>query len=194
MPPVNEERRALLADAAITVIARSGPPGLSHRAVDEEAEVPRGTTSNYFRTRHALLVAALTRVAGLHLGWVAEERAKFDGPLDRDGVAEVMAAVVEQATTIHRPQYIALFELALESTRRPELQAVMPEVLGGAVNVLKEAHRGTEPNELELRMVGMFYNGAVFTSLVVPHLLGGLAPRDITRSMLHLVLTGDRSA
>lgn len=192
MPPVNEERRALLADAAITVIARSGPPGLSHRAVDEEADVPRGTTSNYFRTRHALLVAALTRVAGLHLGWIAEERAKFDGPLDIDGVAEVMAAVVEQATTTHRAQYIAMFELALESTRRPELQAVMPEVLGTAVNVMQAVHHGTEPDELELRMVAMFYNGAVFTSLVVPHLLGGLLPRDITRAMLRLVLGGDK--
>lgn len=192
MPPVNEERRALLADAAITVIARMGPPGLSHRAVDEEAEVPRGTTSNYFRTRQALLVAALTRVVGLHLGWIAEQRAKFDGPLDRDGVADVMAAVVEQATTTHRAQYIAMFELALESTRRPELQAVMPEVLGTAVSVMQAAHRGTEPDELELRMVAMFYNGAVFTSLVVPHLLGGLLPRDITRAMLRLVLGGDK--
>ncbi|MFC4947239.1 TetR/AcrR family transcriptional regulator [Pseudonocardia sp. GCM10023141] len=190
MPPVNEERRALLADAALTVIARLGPPGLSHRAVDEEAAVPKGTTSNYFRTRQALLVAALTRVAGLHLGWIAEERAKFDGPLDRDGVAEVMSAVVEQAITTHRAQYIALFELALESTRRPELLEIMPEVFGSAVGVLQEAHRSTEPNALELRMVAMFYNGAVFTSLVVPNLLGGLAPRDITRAMLRLVLTG----
>jgi hypothetical protein len=40
-------------------------------------------------------------------------------------------------------------------------------------------------------MVAMFYNGAIFTSLVVPQLLGGLEPGAITRSMLRLVLADD---
>jgi len=190
VPPINEERRALVADAALDVIARLGTAGLSHRSVDEAAGVPNGTTSNYFRTRAALLEAALRRVVGLHFGWITASRAKVDGPLDTDGIAAVMGAVVEQATTVHRAQYIAMFELALESTRRPELGAVMPDVFRSAVGVLTDAHRGVDPSPLELRMVAMFYNGAVFTSLVVPQLLGGLEPGDITRSMLRLVLAG----
>ncbi|MEM9696644.1 MAG: TetR/AcrR family transcriptional regulator, partial [Myxococcota bacterium] len=49
----NEVRRRALCDAAIRVIAREGGRGLTHRAVDREAAVPRCTTSNYFRTRAA---------------------------------------------------------------------------------------------------------------------------------------------
>jgi DNA-binding transcriptional regulator YbjK len=188
VPPVNEERRTLLADAALSVIARLGTAGLSHRTVDEEADVPRGTASNYFRTRQALLEAALRRVVGLHFGWIAEQRAAVTGPLDTAGIAVVMAAVIDQATTTHRAQYIAMFELALESTRSPALRAIMPEVFSTAESVLRDAHDGAAPSAMELRMVAMFYNGAVFTSLVVPQLLNGLAPGEISRSMLERVL------
>lgn len=193
MPPVNEERRALLADSALAVIARDGTPGLSHRAVDEEARVPKGTTSNYFRTRQALVVAALTRVTNLHFGWITEQRARHAGPLDRAGTAEVMAAVIEQATTTHREQYLAMFELALESTRRPELRDVMPEVFSRAIAVMREAHGSGEstPSDLEVRMVGMFYNGAVFTSLVMPQVIEGFDAGEIARTMLRLVLSGE---
>jgi DNA-binding transcriptional regulator YbjK len=51
-----------LADAAVEVVGRLGSHGLSHRAVDDSAGVPRGTTSNYFRSREMLLAAALTTV------------------------------------------------------------------------------------------------------------------------------------
>jgi len=50
----NEARRALLADAGIAVLAREGSRGLTHRAIDAEAGVPVGTTSNYFRSRKSL--------------------------------------------------------------------------------------------------------------------------------------------
>jgi hypothetical protein len=72
-----------------------------------------------------------------------------------------MGAVAEQATTVRRAQCIAMFELALESTRRPELCAVMPDVFRSAVGVPTDAHRGVDPSPLEQRMVAMFHNGAV---------------------------------
>ena len=52
----------LVADAAISLIARSGVRALTHRAVDAEAGVPLGTTSNYFRTREALLNGVAERL------------------------------------------------------------------------------------------------------------------------------------
>lgn len=48
-------RRTLLADAALDVLADEGMRGLTHRAVDRRAAMPPGTTSAYFRTRAALL-------------------------------------------------------------------------------------------------------------------------------------------
>jgi Tetracyclin repressor-like, C-terminal domain len=54
-----------VADAAIAVLADHGGRGLTHRAVDQAAGLPPGTTSNYARTREALLTLALTRIAEL---------------------------------------------------------------------------------------------------------------------------------
>ena len=58
----NPERRTALADAGLAVLARDGARGLTHRAVDAEAGVPTGTTSNYFRSRDDLLEALVARI------------------------------------------------------------------------------------------------------------------------------------
>ena len=41
-------RRALIADAAISTLARDGMRGLTHRAVDRAAGLPEGSASYYF--------------------------------------------------------------------------------------------------------------------------------------------------
>lgn len=56
-------RPQLLADAAIRVIATSGLRGLTHRAVDREANFPQGSTSYYANTRMALLQIVAGRLA-----------------------------------------------------------------------------------------------------------------------------------
>ena len=55
--PANPERRTQILDAAIDILCDDGVGGLTHRQVDSRAGVPAGTTSNYFRTRQALLEA-----------------------------------------------------------------------------------------------------------------------------------------
>ncbi|MGH3122524.1 MAG: TetR/AcrR family transcriptional regulator, partial [Streptosporangiaceae bacterium] len=54
-----------MADAAIAVLADHGARGLTHRAVDQAAGLPPGTTSNHARSREALLTLTLTRIAEL---------------------------------------------------------------------------------------------------------------------------------
>jgi hypothetical protein len=46
-------RRALIADTAISTLARDGMRGLTHRAVDRAAGLPEGSASYHFRTRQA---------------------------------------------------------------------------------------------------------------------------------------------
>ena len=58
-------RADLVADAAVTVLARDGLRGLTHRAVDAQAGLPDGSTSNCFRSRSALLNAVVARVEEL---------------------------------------------------------------------------------------------------------------------------------
>lgn len=60
IPP---SRPQLLADAAIRVIAHDGLRGLTHRAVDREADLPQGSTSYYAATRLALLRIVAERLA-----------------------------------------------------------------------------------------------------------------------------------
>lgn len=56
------DRRTELADAALAIVAAKGLKGLTHRAVDAQAGVAVGTTSNYFRSRAALVAAAVEHV------------------------------------------------------------------------------------------------------------------------------------
>ncbi len=58
----NETRRRIIADAGLTVLATDGSRGLTHRTVDIVAGVPVGTTSNYFRSREALIAGLVDRI------------------------------------------------------------------------------------------------------------------------------------
>ncbi|WP_072751514.1 TetR/AcrR family transcriptional regulator [Rhodococcus maanshanensis] len=49
------ERRELIANSAIQIIARDGLRALTHRGVDKAAGIPQGATSHHARTRLALL-------------------------------------------------------------------------------------------------------------------------------------------
>ncbi|MGA5561115.1 TetR/AcrR family transcriptional regulator [Streptomyces platensis] len=61
--PAAVPRHERIADAALTLLAERGMRGLTHRAVDEQAGLPQGSTSNVARTRAALLEAAVRRLA-----------------------------------------------------------------------------------------------------------------------------------
>src|SRR3979409_2718768 len=84
MPP-NPERRKQILDAAIDILCDDGVGGLTHRQVDGRAGVPAGTTSNYFRTRQALLEATAARTVDLHWQRVEGLQSAI-GPLTRDGL------------------------------------------------------------------------------------------------------------
>jgi DNA-binding transcriptional regulator YbjK len=125
-------RRALIADAAISTLARDGMRGLTHRAVDRAAGLPEGSVSYYFRTRQALLQAMVERLAELTstemLGSAAMLEVTAIPALtgsDLDTLAGAAARLVESWLTTGRERQLARFELALEATRRPELQQIL---------------------------------------------------------------------
>lgn len=65
------DRRVVVADAAIRVVADQGLRGLTHRAVDAAAGLPQGSTSNHFRTRTALVEAVADRILARELDTAA---------------------------------------------------------------------------------------------------------------------------
>lgn len=115
------KRSEAVAEAAITLLAERGMRGLTHRAVDEAAGLPPGSTSNLARTRAALLELALSRLTEL------EERV-FAGALS--GSLPPVTDLPDVVTGIlltqlrDRRRTLARYELALEATRRPELRRI----------------------------------------------------------------------
>ncbi|MFE7776977.1 TetR/AcrR family transcriptional regulator [Streptomyces sp. NPDC057445] len=115
-------RPELIADAALTLLAERGMRGLTHRAVDELAGLPQGSTSNHARTRQALLEAAVRRLAAREAQVLAPE----EMPVPQGGteaLTDALALALHRCLTAHRPLLVARYELALEATRRPELRS-----------------------------------------------------------------------
>lgn len=116
----NRARRDLLRDVAIDVLADGGAHALTHRAVDRAAELPLGTTKNYFATRDALLLATAERVYERYLD-DQDQLTALGAPSDRDGLVAVLAELIRRGTSTDRSRLMALLELHAEAQRRPEL-------------------------------------------------------------------------
>ena len=129
--PDPAKRRDEIADAALSVLGSEGSRGLTHRAVDEAAEIPAGSTSNYFRTREALLEAAARRHLELDMppAELLEALTNDKTPLSREELkALILGALEPVLAEERRGRLAARYELSLESTRRAELHAVMDEL------------------------------------------------------------------
>ncbi|MEU5836248.1 TetR/AcrR family transcriptional regulator [Streptomyces diacarni] len=117
-------RSELIADTAIGLLAERGLRGLTHRAVDEAAGLPQGSTSNLARTRAALLQTVVERLTVLEgAALLAQERTPAEDPSGPGPLADLVAAALHRHLTRHRTLLVARYELALEATRRPELRA-----------------------------------------------------------------------
>jgi AcrR family transcriptional regulator len=133
---VNQERRDLLRDAAINVLAQSGSRRLTHRAVDAAADVPLGTTKNYFPTRDALLRASMERIIGLY------EAIPRTTPADRPGLTTLLRTLLEHAQGPGRVRVLALLELQREATRTPWLAAPLDAFAAADFAYFEHAQRG----------------------------------------------------
>lgn len=135
MPPVRDkrrkpnsgERRRDLCDAAIQLLADDGAKGLSHLKVDRKANVPAGTTSFYFRTRSALLLAVAERLTELDLANLQAVADESDtGRAQRS--PSLLAQVVIRSG--HEPELSrtrARYELTMQAARDPELAATLAQ-------------------------------------------------------------------
>lgn len=118
----NPERRTALLNAAVDVLADEGARGLTFRSVDVRAAVPAGTASNYFASRDDLLQQAGAHIH-VRLAPEPEEMAGYEtAPPVRESVRLAMHGLFARVVA-DRSSYLALLELRLEATRRPELRA-----------------------------------------------------------------------
>lgn len=102
------------------MLAAEGARGLTHRAIDRCAGVPLGTASNYFRSRGVLIAGLVERIAE-RLTPSAEFLAERAGAEpSRALFAEYLRDIVRRLLG-QQEVLLALFELRLESVRRPEV-------------------------------------------------------------------------
>ncbi|WP_449349923.1 TetR/AcrR family transcriptional regulator [Streptomyces shaanxiensis] len=173
----NPERRAALVDAGVEVLAREGARGLTFRAVDAEAGVPVGTASNYFTSRDDLLRQIDTR---LHVRLapnpevLAELMAR---PKDRSLVAAFMHDLMARATG-DRTGYLALLELRLEATRRPELRASYTKSVRADLEEGIRFHReaGLPGGDETVTVLYLAVLGLLLEHLTLPGVLEGVLP------------------
>jgi DNA-binding transcriptional regulator YbjK len=183
MPPTNPARRRALTDAAIELLASSGVHGLTHRAVEKQADLPPGTASNYFRSRQALLVAAAERVVELH-------HADTDRAIEKPAtLVDLLTESLLTAATTLRDRYLALFELQLEAARRPLLASALASLGETAVQVTAGHHDQlglTIPRE-KIPVLIALYGGALFTLIAAPP---GSVGRDAVRQVVQVMVDG----
>ncbi|MFD4252630.1 TetR/AcrR family transcriptional regulator [Amycolatopsis thermoflava] len=174
----NEERRAALLDAAIEVLAAEGARGLTFRAVDKEAAVPAGTASNYFANRDDLLYQIAQRFYERMEPDAATIERQRTAPRDRATYTQLMRELVARITAFPSG-YLALLELRLEATRRPELRKLLTERVRADVdaNVTYHEQSGLPGDATAVRLLILTLSWMIVEQLTLPDVYGE-AERD----------------
>lgn len=171
----NPERRRVLIDAAIEVLAREGARGLTFRAVDGEAAVPAGTASNYFSNRDDLF----TQIGGRIYERLLPDEATIAQSVGRaaDGHArynELMREVVDRVSSFGSGQ-LALVELRLEATRRAPLRDVLTTRIRQDIdlNIANHVASGLPGDTMSVLILYLALNWLILERLTLPDLLTG---------------------
>lgn len=176
----NPERRASLVDAVIDVLATEGARGLTFRAVDAEAGVPAGTTSNYFAARDDLLHQAGT--------WIHERLAPDPGfvadAMARPRTPELLRLLMHELfdrMMADRNGYLALLELRLAATRRPELAATLTPTMHANLAENIRFHRESSMPGGEDTVLTLYFamTGLIIEQLTAPGALDGRDPHGL---------------
>ncbi|GAA4490713.1 TetR/AcrR family transcriptional regulator [Rhodococcus olei] len=188
----NPQRRAALVDAAIEVLAREGARGLTFRAVDTAAAVPTGTASNYFANRDDLLTQAGGRIYERLQPDATTIAAGVAGPRNRARVTELMQDLVDRISAF-RTGYLALLELRLEATRRPELRAVLTERIRADVdaNVAYHLDSGLPGDATSVVTLYLAMNWLIVEHLTLPDVFPPEDMRGLIAAVVDRVLPPD---
>ncbi|MFC7331065.1 TetR/AcrR family transcriptional regulator [Marinactinospora rubrisoli] len=185
----NPERRAALLDAAIEVLAHEGARGLTFRAVDQQAGVPAGTSSNYFASREEILTQAGGRVYERLDPGEAALAAGLTGSRDRSRLTELMHELVERVAAFPTG-FLALLELRLEATRRPHLREILTERVRADVDFNIGYHRetGRPGDATTVVLLWLALNWLILERLTLPDLFAPEQRGDLVTALVDRLL------
>lgn len=189
-------RREQVLDAAVRVLGGGGARAFTHRAVDREAGLPPGTTSNYFRTRAALVDAVLDRLGELDQAMCESYTAQAiavaqrTGSISRDELVELGSVIINRLLTDTRMLTVARLAITVEATNRPEVSEPLIRHSGAWWALAREflLLAGAPVAELDrrARVVLAFFDGILLDQLARPD--PDFDVRETLRTLLHGVL------
>jgi DNA-binding transcriptional regulator YbjK len=162
-------RRTQLLDAAIGLVGVRGLGALTHRAVDAAAGVPTGTTSNYWRTRQALLDALVDRVVARERDrWEQLTQATF--PSTAPELAGTLAVLAKVATGPDRALVLARYALLVEAAQHEDIR---PRLADGGQRVNARFRTwmrliGSSDPDHDVHVVANYWTGLVLHQLALP--------------------------
>ncbi|MBC2641122.1 MULTISPECIES: TetR/AcrR family transcriptional regulator [unclassified Rhodococcus (in: high G+C Gram-positive bacteria)] len=163
-------KREQVLDAAIALLGTKGVRALTHRGVDDLAGMPQGSTSNYFRSRGALLDGIVARLAERD----REDRQTFAHlrPGNAEALVEALVAYVRSSTGPDRTRTSARYALFVEASVTPGLD----EKIGDARRTLVEWGAGilgvvgSKNPAADAVVVTDYLDGVILHQLTVPDL------------------------
>jgi DNA-binding transcriptional regulator YbjK len=155
-------------DAAIEVLGTRGMRNLTHRAVDDRAGLPHGSTSNLFRTRQALISGVLGRLQDREkAGWAG---LAGQGLTDRNAFVTALGRFVRELTAEGRVITLARHAIFVEASHDPALQAqiakAQEELAAWAAPYVSAL--GSRDPVADLRLILSFVDGLLVNQLASP--------------------------
>ncbi|MEO0870439.1 MAG: TetR family transcriptional regulator [Pseudomonadota bacterium] len=122
-----QDRKTQILDAAVSLLASRGYAGLSHRAVDAQADLSPGSTTYYFSKKIALVEATALHLAELMEADCAHVKLRFADLVatgQKDEAIEYVTNDIVEFAEKKREWMLARFELVLVGARDQELRPI----------------------------------------------------------------------
>ena len=115
--------RARVLDAAIELLGTQGLKALTHRRIDDLAKLPPGSTSNYFRTREALLSGVADSILEREVAGMGATLAPRTG----EELLDALVALIDRTTEDQRTLTTARLVLFMEASHHPSLRQTLDQ-------------------------------------------------------------------
>lgn len=177
-----EVRRRQILEAAVRVIGTGGLAAVTHRAVAEEAGVPLGSTTYYFRDRDDLLAQTMAHAVEVEAQRMVDAVGAVREEPSVDRSVTLLTAIFLDKSVADPLYDLALFEMFLEATRNPSVRAqtrAWSELIAGIVDQLLPATTPDVPRAVVVQVVAALVDGLMLEAasnreLSVPELAAHL--------------------
>ncbi|UNQ40698.1 TetR family transcriptional regulator [Prescottella equi] len=172
-------RRESICEAALDLAAEGGNHAVTHQAIDRRLSLAKGSTSYYFRTRDALVGAAVRRLTERSRAAFAEAYGAGVGGVSVEGAADLMADQIVLLLTGRRRDVLARYALAVDAADDEELRPALAGCLFSVEKAtgLLEALGASDPDSAAHDLISLL-EGLVFDSVYGSRsvLVGGSTP------------------